>query len=209
MMFAMRVLVCVQLTPEMLACVEQRLEHLTFVVPARKYDQCIITVAPYDGPNASTQPEALRELLRLLSLFRWRLECESAVLKICIEDWALTPALIHELSALPCVDGPASLTLQGKDCVSFSKCDLSSLVSTVPACYSRYIVEQGQVEGACFVRLLTQLCVGAARLSPGGKRLALSVSYATKLLSDAQRSQVEACMDEHDLQRWWEPITWF
>ncbi len=193
--------VVTQLTPDMLARVEQRLQHLAIIIPARKYDPCTITLVAGKGMDVSMQPQAIRELLRLLGLLRWRRECQGVLFNVCLDGWALTPALTHELRALPCVEGPSRLTLHGQDCVSDPSCDLSSLVSSVPACFSTYIVEQGTVEDVCFVHELTQLCLGAAELSLGRERLALCVRYQSKLLSDTERSIVEACFDEHELDQ--------
>lgn len=138
---------------------------------------------------------------QVLKSFKWR--CESSFPPaITLQGWSLTPAVLHELKALP--DLGFTVSLDFTDC-DWSVCTdyegLASWVSALPACYALGTVRSSDSHGACTGRHLQALCLGAAQRPSGLAKTVLSFSMAScyQTPSDAERSAVHRYIEEQGL----------
>ncbi len=219
----------VQWSTARLARLEQRLQHWTFVLGA--YMTIDIT-SPYKT-GLEEQHIVLERTLRVLRGFRWRRDVGSGPCTLILRGWCLHPGLITRLGGLPDFGFPVRLTF--RDCfwlpdnaymqlASFppGKAEYKELPSFVPACYNTWCIDITDSDTAItpeHVHIVSQhtkavcsalsaMCMGAAARGEGGQKLSLVVNYSRGQLSDAQRSAVEACVDERGLGRWVGDIKW-
>ncbi len=206
MCVCVRVCVCVcvtQYTPDTLALLYQRLHHWTFVVGAYL---TIEVTAPADIP-AAEQPAVLSSTMRVLRGFRWRRDVGSGPCTLIVLGWCLSPALVRELQGLPDFGFQARLTF--RDCTWQPESTAAiQLPCLVPLCYSTWCIDMADSDTPVAPEHIQAVCMGAATRGGGGQKLSLVVNYIRGQLRDAQRSAVEACVDERGLGRWMGDIRW-
>ncbi len=178
-----------QWSSDMYKELDRRQEHCTLVVG---HGNTEIRIERPTGISPSKQPMVLHKILKALSDI-WDDEPTSGVMTVTLQAWTITRALTSELLHLPFFERPATL--------AFPDCDWQPMASGlqvipmfVPSCYDRWELFSGAAH------CLAGLCEGAAHRSVGSERLCLHVCYNARAISDEQRSQVEACIDEKGLR---------
>ncbi len=118
-------------------------------------------------------------------------------------NWTLSPALLHELQALPDIPLPASVQINDCKWPEGAEGTLQQLPSLIPTCYGALHLHEhlyiGHVNDMTAQHIMA-VCMGTAARMQGGERLRLKVACDRVLVSDEQRFQVEACVDEKGLR---------
>ncbi len=181
---------------------ERRLQHWTFVVGFHGILSSI--TRPVNVPSTE-QPAAMRKALQALREVRWRCELGCGDVKVALQYWVLSHALISELGALPTFGGHA-VTLSLHETQWVTGCQYESLPSTLPACYSTWVLYG--VSGLTIEHLLA-ICRGARARDQQFGKLVVLVKHDRRF-TDEQRSHIEACIDQDGLGRWvsveWESL---
>ncbi len=184
---------------------QQRLQHMTFVTT----DQTHIILYTQDG--AQDQPAGFRRHLQLLRNFRWRQGSEDDRVRVTLSGlWSLTPTLLAELSKLPVL---IAAKLDFSDgCIWLPAHSLyEQLAGLVPSCYSEYSVRAGVGSDGvqrCTAEHLIAICTGASARGGECEKLVVCVWSRVDHMTDEQRTQLEACIDERGLGRWVVPVQW-
>ncbi len=197
---------CTQLTSEMTAQLEQRLQHWTFTPKGKVY----LILEPPPDLCPPEQHAVLRRSLQLLRQLRWRRQEQPHHMYVQLEGWALTPAVLAELAGLPSLPRPCDVNLSDCDWLPSSKW-YEKVPSLLPACYSTLCVRDDKSSGkrAHKARHLIAICRGAKARGDDCEKLTLSVCYGPGCvgLKDTHRSRVEACVSEMGLGSVWLTLT--
>lgn len=199
--------VCTQLTPELRERLLSRLQHLTiyFSCPARLSIEPRILEDGYRvrREGSPEQPASLRSFLQLLS--GCRLHCTQACkgLDVYLRHWTLTPSLITEFANLPSFPVPCTLVFSECEWLPSIEC-YSKMARVVPACYTTWRLD-GRDSGKALEETIEHykaICSGASARG-GYDMLRLQVCRPhNRRHTDAQRSDVEAHIDQQGLGRW-------
>lgn len=180
----------------MVAQLEQRLQHLTFVV----HDELIVCLDWFkDQAASSEQPAALRQQLQLLRRFRWRFEPSRPRVNVTLgEFWVLSPELLAELRGLPTIHPQAKLSLYRCAWPAEPRV-YEPMASLVPTSYTRWEIVSDKHQ--CSAQQVEAVCMDAQARGAECERLCLEVRRSGGY-SDVERSQVERCIDERGMGRW-------
>lgn len=145
------------------------------------------------------QPTTLRRTLDTLRWFNWRAKPGGQV-KVTLEGWNLTADLIECLWHLP--ELPCKATLVLSACKVQHDASIYQALALIPQCYRlsfAYVPETHPVTSQHVIAI----CQGAVAREQGGSgRLVLVLKNQGVNLEDSERSEVEACVDEHGLGKW-------
>lgn len=163
--------------------------------------------------DPSSQPKELRSMLQLLTHFRWRREAGASPVTLVLQGWALTSALVRELSALPRFefDFSASCRLCFMYCDwSVVDCGCELLGACVPARYTHWTVAYTDAQQMPTAEHFKALCTGTRARGAGCEKLTLRVDAESMPYEahESTRSQVEAWVDEQGLGAYMKPIDW-
>ncbi len=196
------------MTSEQLNELEYRLPHYTFVVSRT----CSITIEAPQRMSVSKQPAALRQMLQLLALFRWRREpgSEEQAVTVQLLHWTLTSAVVAELRALPSLPFSAAITFDDCSWLCSHYYDYEQLPPLIPTCFREWRLcgVKGTDKHQYTAEHLVALCRGVCTRSEWGEKLTLIPDYHPGQLSAADRSVVERCFDEGKMGCWMEKIEW-
>lgn len=191
-----------QLTDEQFTQLEQRLQHITFVVRGTTTIEVQAdTELAYDDRHT-----ILPKALRALRACRWRRDGSDSGVQIKISYFQITPALMGELSALPVFDFP--VTLEFSECSWSLECNYQQLASVIPTCYSTWELH---ISRRLAGKHISAICRGAQARGSACERLSLVVHVegdARPGFTPAQRSLVEACLDAEGMSEWVECVSW-
>ncbi len=182
-----------QWTPDMLAKLNNRLNHLTFTIT----NHTTVMIELPAGITAAQQPRALRAILQAVQNIRWRRVTDSAKCEYHLTGWSLTPSLFAQLSHFPSHDFSVSLALYLS---KWSECPVArcrQFFGLLPQCVNEFVLTHQNVP----VKKLQGLCEGAAQRGAAAERVRVCVQYMWQDYTDAQRSQVEACVSAKGLGR--------
>ncbi len=200
---------CTQWTPKLRERVLARLQHLSIHFKGPATISIKHSGTPY--AQASTeQPGSLRSFFELLSATRLHCTKACARLEVQLEHWTLTPSLITELSNLPSFPVPCTLVFLKCEWLPVGECDYGELPRIIPTCYDQWKVvplqldhEQRRKDTVDHYRAIGS---GASARGAACARLRLQVCYSCEreasVVTDAQRSDVEAYIDQQGLGRW-------
>ncbi len=185
---------------------EQRLQHLTFVLTGCR--STIELTAP-ESKDHTIQLTSLQQSLQAFTHTRFRREptTSTAPVMLSLSGWCFNQAMFAALAALPHL--PFPVVLQFSDCKWPSDDALTARVpAIVPSCYTHWElaldpdpVLTGRKYGLDEVEAL---CAGAKQC---GRKLSLRLVYRLDWFCDALRSITERYVEREGLGGWAE-IEW-
>lgn len=187
-----------QYTARQLAEFKKRLAHLTL-----SFSMVGLTIEAPDNLRTEQHASVLRQCLSVLSDARWRLENKKTTSTVLL-GWALTPALVSELRALP--KAACFTELHFYDCYWLEVSVCRELPAVVPTQYSEWVIGRMDLYTPHGRRRLTPehimaLCRGAVARGRECERLWLRLLSGTSEFEE-QEDVIRAVVQSEGLGTW-------